>query len=59
MIISLSLLKGGEKKGIAKGLKTVLTERFGEEAVKGTIYFSPKLGKYFRFAKFEAKSKTN
>ena len=52
MIISLSLLKGGEKEGIAKGLKTVLTERFGEEAVKGTIYFSPKLGKYFRFAKF-------
>ena len=30
--------KGGEKEGIAKGLRTVLTERFGEEAVKGKIY---------------------
>ena len=28
-------VQDGEKKGIAKGLRTVVGERFGEEAVKG------------------------
>ena len=28
-------VQDGEKKGMAKGLRTVVGERFGEEAVKG------------------------
>ena len=32
-------LQDGEKKGIAKGLRTVVGERFGPEAVEGYCYF--------------------
>ena len=34
------LLQDGEKKGVAKGLRTVVGERFGDEAVKGDGQYS-------------------
>ena len=32
------LMQDGPNKGTAKGLKTVVAERYGEEAVNGKIY---------------------
>ena len=32
------LMQDGPKKGTAKGLRTVVEERYGEEAVCGKIY---------------------
>ena len=39
MFFDLQASQDGEKKGMAKGLRTVVGERFGDEAVKGEHIF--------------------